>query len=630
MRYLKYLLGGMLTAALVACGGGGGSAGTTPGGGGGSGNTGSSVTSIELLASATSLASADNTTGVTITAVVKNAANNGVAAQAVAFAASSGVLGSVAATSDTNGKATAVLTTGSDRSSRDVTVTVTSGSISKTIVIPVTGTALTITGSASMLVGSASAFAVSLKDSNGNAIAGASLTATSALGNAITPATVTTLTDGSASISYTATNAGNDTLTVSGGGTSVQYAVSVSNTNFVFVTPADGSSVAIGATQTVTVQLLPAVAGTAINFSSTRGLVNTPTATTNASGIASTTVSSTTAGAATVTAQAPNGAQTRRAVNFVATVPSSLVLQTNTSAVAPNSAGSSANSVTLTATVRDVNNNAVQGATVNFSLAADTSGGRIGTGTGVTNANGVVTDTFVPGISSTAANGVQIVATVASTLISGTATVTVSNRALFITIGTSNTIANLDQNTYSKPFSVYVSDSNGAAVANQSIVLSVYALGYGKGQLTFSNGSWRAIDTVATPITSCVNEDENRDGILQASEDDSRNVGASVINTVGNGNGDGRLTPGAPGLVSPSVVTTDASGLATFNLNYGEQYAPWVYFEVKARAAVSGTESSAIYYFSAGGAASDFTDSAVAPAGRVSPFGTAASCNNPN
>ena len=35
MRYLKYLLGGMLTAALVACGGGGGSAGTTGGGSGG-------------------------------------------------------------------------------------------------------------------------------------------------------------------------------------------------------------------------------------------------------------------------------------------------------------------------------------------------------------------------------------------------------------------------------------------------------------------------------------------------------------------------------------------------------------------------------------------------------------------
>jgi hypothetical protein len=263
---------------------------------------------------------------------------------------------------------------------------------------------------------------------------------------------------------------------------------------------------------------------------------------------------------------------------------------------------------------------------------ADTSGGRIGTGTGVTNLNGVVTDTFIPGTSATAANGVQITATVANTSISGSSTVTVNNRALFITIGTSNTIANLDQNTYSKPFSVYVNDANGAAVANQTIVLSAYPLSYYKGRLTFSAGAWQRINNALTPITNCLNEDANRDGILQASEDDGRNVGVAPAsaNLTGNGNGDGVLTPGSPGVVAPATVTTDANGLATFNLNYGEQFAPWLNFEVKARASVSGTESSAIYLYEAGGVASDFTDATVAPSGVVSPFGTAASCKNPN
>nr|WP_315430138.1 Ig-like domain-containing protein [uncultured Albidiferax sp.] len=619
MRHLKFWMIWVLTASLVACGGGGNPGST-------SNNSTPNVSSIGLLASASALDSSSTSAGVIITAVVKNASNNGVASQAVSFSANSGLLQSASTATDANGKATVTLSTGGDSANRSITVTATAGGVSNTITIPVTGTSVGVTGSASMLIGASTTFAVKVTDSGGAVVPNASVSVVSALSNPVNLLSSTTNTAGAASFSYTATNTGNDILTVTSSGASTQYAVAISNTNFSFISPSDGADVAIGSTQVVTVQLLPAAAGTTINFSSTRGVVATPSVVTNASGLASTTVSSTTAGSANITAQILNGAQTRRSVNFVATTPASVVLQANVSAIAPNSAGSSANVVTLTATVRDASGNAVKNQVVNFSIVSDTSGGSIGTGSGTTNGNGVITDTFIPGPSSTAANGVVLQAMLASnSSISNTMALTVSARALFITIGTSNTITNLDQNTYSKPFSVYVNDANGVAVTNQTIVLSVYPLSYIKGSLTFTSGAWvhSSTDTV------CVNEDANRDGIVQATEDDARNVAVSSISVTGAGNGDGVLTPGLPGFLSPSSVTTDSTGLATFNLNYGEQYAPWLYFEVKARASVSGTESSAVYYYSAAGLASDFTSATVAPSGVTSPFGTATNCSDP-
>jgi protocatechuate 3,4-dioxygenase beta subunit len=611
MRYLKVWLLMLLAIAVAACGGGGNpgstSGGTTP--------TVSTVTSIELLASAVSLDSADNTTGVTITAFSKNASNVGVAAQAVAFAASSGTLTSVSSTTDTNGKATAILTTGADHSNRNITVTVTVGSIVKTIVIPVAGSTITITGSASMLVAASSSFTVALKDSAGTAIPGTSLAITSSLGNTISVAAspLTTNSAGVGVFTYLATNSGTDTLTVTGAGVSATYAVVISNTNFAFITPADGTDINVGTLgQTVSVQLLPAVPNTTINFSSTRGTVTPASAMTNASGIATTTATSLTAGAANISAVAvaTGSPQTRRAVNFVATTPTSVVLQTNVSAIAPNAAGSTTNRVTLTATVKDANNNAVKNSTVNFSVA-DTSGGTIANGSGVTNSNGVVVDAYIPGTASTAANGVVLTATIAGTSISSQATVTVNAQALFITIGVGNEITNLDTNTYSKPFSVYVNDANGSAVANQQVVLSAYPLVYRKGVLSYSaTTGWTLVN-----YAQCDNEDADRSGIYSLSKDT---------------NTDGSLTPGAPGVLPVSSVTTNSSGSATFSLNYGEQFAPWVGFEIKARAMVAGTESSKIFYYDAKGLADDFSSATVAPAGRVSPFGTVLSCSNPN
>ncbi|SFD32909.1 beta strand repeat-containing protein [Paracidovorax konjaci] len=604
-----------LAATLVACGGGGGSAGGTDTGG----TTTPAVASIEVLTSATGLASAD-TTGVTVTAVVKDAANNSIASRAVSFSASSGTLTSVAASTGTDGRATAVLTAGNDRSNRDIVVTVTSGSITQKATIPVTGTTLTASGSTSLLTGASTSFAVSLRDSSGVAISGAAVTASSSLGNAITASSTNTDGNGSVTLAYSATRSGTDTLTIQGAGASQALTVNVSSVNFAFTSPAANTEVEVNSSRAVTVRYLSGgvgVAGKAVSFGTTRGTVSPAQAVTDANGTATVQVTSPSVGVATVSARVDDSAITTLPVSFVASTPATLVLQTSSAALAPNSPGSSTNQVQLRATVRDAAGNAVKGKTVFFTAVQDLSGGSIKTGTAVTDANGLATDVFVSGATSTAANGVQIRATVANTSISAVSSLTVSSQALFISIAANNTIEK-QTTTYRKTFSVQVTDANGAPVANQNVTLSYWAPVFGKGTMDYDgiNGVWtNGNTTTLTRSVGCLNEDTNRNGILDAGEDRD---------------GNGRLSPGLPAAIAPASVTTDAVGSASFTLTYGQQYANWILFELAAKAVVAGTESSSFFNFSASASADDMTSATVPPASRVSPFGTALNCADPS
>lgn len=617
MRYVKNWMAFVMASVLAACGGGGG----TPinGGGTGGGTPPPVVASVEVLVSSTSLSSASANT-VTITALVKNAANNGMADTPVAFAADSGVLQSVSAKTDASGAATATLATGFDRSNRDIRVTVTAGAMTGSVVVPVTGSSLSVVGVGSVLMAGTATYAITLRDSGGNPISGAPITVRSSLGNNVSPASLNTDVNGGASFNYVANNSGSDVLSASGAGVTATLSVTVSGEDFAVVSPSAGTEVIVNTDREVRVRYRSGgagVAGRTVSFNTTRGNLSAATALTDANGEAAVMVRSSTAGPSTVTAQIAGGALTSVPILFTALTPDKLVLQINPGAVPPNATGSSVNQARLQAVVRDASGNPVKGRTVNFTLVADTSGGRISTGTGTTDANGMVSDIFIPGPLSTAANGVQIRATVAGTGVQDTANMTVSSQALFITIATSNTIGNLDETTYSKPFSVQVNDANGTAVANQAVVLSVYPIRYRKGRMLW-NGStaW-----VVANNTWCLNEDLNRNGVLDAGED-------SVAD--GTGNGNGRLEPGAPVIVGPGSVMTDANGRASFSLTYGEQYAYWLDLEVVARSLVAGTESQAIFKDVTWVLASDVTNETISPAGEISPFGTILSCTVPN
>ena len=612
MNLLKYVTGVVVALTLVACGGGGGNPGTS---------SGQPVVvvvpvteipaSVEVLASTNSLLSGG--TDVVITALVKNSANVAMAAQKVTFSASSGGLLSAATATDASGAATAKLVVGSDRSVRDIKVTVTAGTVSGNATISVTGTRVSIAGSGSLQAGGpAATYTVRAVDSSNNPIIGAQIAVSSALNNAISTKLLSTDATGSGTFLYTPNAAGNDTLTASGLGTSITAPLSVSAIDFVALSPASNTSIATGAPQGVSIRYRlsgAGVAGQTVSFSTTRGVFTASTVVTDASGEASTVLSSTTAGPAVVVAQISGVGSVNLPVQFVATTPTTIVLQSNPGSVLPNTSGTT-NQSTIEAVVRDASGNAVANRQVNFTALQDLSNGSLSPGIATTDANGRAQVQFIPGASSTQANGVIIQAQVASTSISSTTTLTVNGKALFITLGFGNTISNLDETTYSKPFTVYVTDANGVAVGNQLLSLSVIPEVYYKGFLVFNSQAWGG-----APTATCANEDRNLNGILDIGEDTNKN---------------GQLTPGNFVVAAPGTVTTDGFGRATFNLQYGEQFVPWATVRLTARASVAGTESKQSIMYDLQGLASDFTKETIPPAGVVSPFGRSASCTDPN
>ncbi|GAB4088630.1 hypothetical protein GCM10028785_12990 [Hydrogenophaga soli] len=308
-------------------------------------------------------------------------------------------------------------------------------------------------------------------------------------------------------------------------------------------------------------------------------------------------------------------------VTFQATTAAALNLQINPSTVAPNSSGSTTNQAAVQAVARDATGNLVSGQQVNFTLT-DTSGGTLSAGTATTDSNGLAQVNYISGAGTSANNGVSITAAMASNAaVNATATLTVSGKALFIKIGFGNTVQVYNASTYSMPFSVYVTDASGAAVANQTVTLSQTAMPQGDGSAYYKGSlSWSAVSSVwVQSITaSCLNEDLNLNGVLDSGEDTA----------VGIANNDGKLTPGGVASLAPSSVTTDSNGIATFNLLYGKNLAWWAKVKITARATVAGTESVQTLPFLLPVLTADVTSQSTTPPNLVSPFGTSAVCTN--
>jgi hypothetical protein len=298
-------------------------------------------------------------------------------------------------------------------------------------------------------------------------------------------------------------------------------------------------------------------------------------------------------------------------VQFVATVPATLLLQANPGAVLPNPSGDTASQSTIEAIVRDAAGNAVANRQVNFVTVQDVSNGRLEPGNAVTDSNGRAQVQFIPGGNSTPSDGVKLQATVAGTDVKGATSLTVNGQALFINLGFGNTISNVDETTYSKPFSVYVTDANGNAVGNQQVTLVAIPEEYYKGSLRWTGTVWADL---ADPRNNCPNEDLNANGNLDLDPKEDRN-------------GDDVLTPGNPATPFPGRVTTNLEGRAVFELRYGEQFAPWVNLKLSARASVGGTESTTSIKYLLRGSADDFTKETTPPAGVRSPYGVTPDCS---
>ncbi len=574
------------------------------------------TTSIELLSSQPSIGTGGDQ--VTVSAFVKDASNIARVGAPVSWSVDLGRLSSITTVTDSNGLARATLDAGSNKTNRTAVVTATSGAARQSLNLAVTGTKLAVSGATTTAAGSMLMLTFTAADSKQVAIPGVALTLASSLGNGL-PSTATTDAAGQVSVQYLATRPGADTITVTGAGAAVSVAMTVTGTDedLAFSSPAASTQVVVNQVQPLTVRYRKAgvpQANVAINLAATIGTLSSSSVTTNASGEATVNVQSGFAGSSMLSATlAGSAVQATLPLSFIATTPATLVLQVTPTALAPNQFGQTAQQATLVAKVTDANGNPVAGSTINFSQVADPSGGLLQQASAVTDTNGVATVQYLSGAITTANNAVQLKAAVASNInVAGTATMTVNQSALFIALGTGNTISNFNPETYEKNWTVYVTDSTGVRVPGVPVTIKVIPNYFAKGNLVWSepDSQW-----IYERYLECLNEDRNNlNGILDGGEDT---------------NGDGNLTPGNVVALTASTVTTDNNGTATITMRFAELYASWIGVRLTATAIVAGTEATSFKDFPLDKLAGDYSVKTVAPAGVRSPFGVSVgACTN--
>jgi hypothetical protein len=202
---------------------------------------------------------------------------------------------------------------------------------------------------------------------------------------------------------------------------------------------------------------------------------------------------------------------------------------------------------------------------------------------------------------------------------------TVSQRQLFLTLGTGNEIFEENPAQYRIQYIVQVTDASGNGVAGVPLSMSALSLQYYKGRRVLAVApatGWTTQYTVpppTPPATSppgpgCPDEDVNRNGQLDAGED---------FNT------SGKIEAGNIVTVSPGTAVSGANGFLTVNVFYPQEFAYYLQVSLEARASVQGTEFAENSVFILPGSASDFSNTANAPPGFNSPFGTSNACSNP-
>lgn len=644
-KFFAALFGITAISVLTACGNGGdagGSTGTT---------TSTTVGTIQLFANPGTVNS-DGSTSSTITLTAVSATNSTVANATIAVATDTGLLSSSLVTTDSTGKASVTFTSGSiDRSNRTATITATAGSATATTQIQVVGSTVTLSSTTTSIPPNATfpaTLTITAKDSGGNAIPGATVTLSQAGSGVVTfnPIIGTTDATGKLTVSVAGTTAGNSTVTVTAAGATatIDYTVTATVSTFGIDQTTLNANAPIVPTSPKTAPMqigdslvVRVATGTSTNvaFATTIGLWNATSAAvivTPAGGFASATLTTTSAGVANVQVIDLDtiGLSDSMTVGMTAKTPSRISLQASPTVI-PKTVGTATGISNLTATVYDINGAPVGGIPVAFSIVNGS-----GTNSGETispvivytasNTNtglplGAAPTTFTAGTLSSAAGGVQVRASVVNTAISTRAVTdpatTSSLDAAIVVGGTSGSVAfgqaskiidaGGTSTIYSFPFSVLVADSNGSPVNGAVVNISTWPIAFNTGANCTITGTYK-------------NEDVNENLVLDAGEDGTRAVyptGATAT-----GASDNIITPlnSYGGTIKstnasdlPGTATTDATGLATFNLTYTKSSAIWTIARIRAQTVVQGSPAVAEIIFPLAASKADVDTTAVPP-----------------
>lgn len=540
----------VFAASLAACGGG------APGDG--SGTSGAQgVANVEVTASSASIAArTGESVDVTVTAL--DSARRAVSGVQVAISADSGILTNATGSTDGSGQLVAKFGLGADRSNRVVTITSTAGGVTKTLQIQVTGTTLTLT-------------------SNPNVVTGP------------------------------------------------------------------------GATARLTAEVKDAasqpISGAAVVFGTDQGTLSATTAVTDSSGFARVDISGINT-AANVTAKSgvTEGTATIQASGqgSVALEPAGVlitdfIIQANPAVTGPNQAGNTGNfsaiEVRVSGLLGTTSNVLVRNAPVRFRIATapplgaleiDTSANPV-----LSNEIGLATNRFIPGAAPSGTDAIVVCASVVGLSTPATpglgfagnpctanekpVRLTIAQQALFAKISTDNQIEKTDGGlTYTKKFTVNVTDSAGRGVPGVTITPRLLPLAYRKGFYILGEEAW-----IKAADLPCANEDTNFNGILDSQDN--------------NANGDAFVWPGQAAAVSvANNGVTDGTGFVILSIKYGQRFATWADYQIEARAAVGGTEGVAQYNYQLDAATADVKNKEAGPGFQTSPYGVATVCSNPN
>ena len=616
---LRNALGVALASAVLLVGGCGGG-----GGGGGSSSSSSTTTTSKpvasiLLTTSQSKIKSDGSDSTTVKATALDADHAAIAKAVITFKADSGALSAGSVTAGTDGAATVTFTAGSaDPSSRTATITASVGSVSQQIPVVISGATISVTSAATSLVvgGTSSTVTATLKDASGNPLANTTVSFASSGSGSVTlsPASGKTNSSGQLVVAVNAATPGTAVVTATGAGekaTTAEYVVtSTPGAAFTITShPSKSASASLETPITITVQ---APSSSRVTFVSSLGGWdstgrNTISKAVGSNGTVSADLKASIAGVATVQIydEAKPSTVDKMTVAFSASLANAyrITIQA-TPTVVPQTLGSTSGVSTLIATVTDLSGNPVGDAPVAFEIIKNTGGGEtvspaIVMTAGTTSSGqvlGQAKSTFTAGSLSSTTGGVVIRASVvgkslttsiapsgddAKLTIGGTAGSVSIGRATVTEVGGNNSL-------YIMPMSVVVADSNGNSVVGAKVSLSSFPIAFNAGgggcDLTSGYGDF-------------LNEDRNENQALDPGEDGLRTPYPLGVTGLLSTNGvvstsDGKLTPpnSASGTL-PSTVTTDASGVATFNLTYTKSNALWIFARIRASVIVLGTET---------------------------------------
>ncbi|HMT94568.1 hypothetical protein [uncultured Thiothrix sp.] len=605
--------------ALAGCGGGDGNQLSNDGGGN---NTTTGAKFLEVSASSRQLGSSGDKP-VTISAIAKDVNNNILKDATVQFSVNNEATIEADTATATTGVKTALLTPGLENpENRTVTVTIKSGTLLKTLDIAITGTTLVVDGPARIALNTPTTFTAKLKDSAGKALANETVTINSSLNNALTPLSGSGfMTDANGEIQFTinAAVSGTDTISVSALGVSSSKTLEISGDDFTITST--NSEIKVKTPETISLKWTQngvAQANKTINLAATRGEIKpSQMVMTDIHGQATFYVGSSTAGGTVVTAtDASTGLSTSLTREFVATTPANLNMQVEKELLIPES------STNVIAVVKDAADNPVKNQVVVFNLE-DTVGGKLSSSTATTDSLGKATIGYTAGNATSAKDGVKITSSLrltdpnASPVADDYITLTVGGQGLRIVLGEDEKIVE-EGLFYKKSFGVIVTDSAGNPVKDKKVDFALIPLAYAKGSfapcgVTLSDGTL-STKPIFVQTASCVSEDIDSDGLLDAGEDL---------------NSSGRLEPTNAATVTNSAVT-DSDGKVLATVIYPQSHALWNKVRLTARILVSGSEYVESTDFVLPVLAADVGSCDISPPNAVSPYGVDASCLTKN